>query len=136
MKCKLIYYLRKWQLTMRRLQVKKNYANYMRVIQTSICISNSIYFIFLFIYLLFFFGAISSDKFWCPVSFYLIRGCAGASLHEIKCLASLGIIHAKVGSCKRKMDIMGMAIMIERSKATADGAGRRDFSHPLYIGIP
>lgn len=27
---------------------------------------------------------------------------------------------------------MGMAIMIERVKATAGGAGRRDFSHPLY----
>lgn len=25
-----------------------------------------------------------------------------------------------------------MAIMIERAKATAGGAGRRDFSHPLY----
>lgn len=67
--------------------------------------------------------------------FYLIRRCAGASLREIKCLTSLEIIHAKGGSCKRKMcvDIMGMAIMIERGEATADGAGRRDFSHPLYI---
>lgn len=36
------------------------------------------------------------------------------------------------GSWKRETDIMGMAIMIERAKATAGGAGRRDFSRLLY----